>query len=60
MSKWIGERVDNVDMKVIKEGARLSKVDLTTLMIRDGKEFTNLEGYIGSEYGRAEGISEEI
>ena len=60
LSKWIGERVDNVDMKVIKEGARLSKVDLTTLMIRDGKEFTNLEGYIGSEYGRAEGLSEEI
>ncbi len=60
LSKWIGERVDNVDLLVIKEGAKLSKVDLTTLMIRDGKEFTNLEGYIGSEYGRAEGLSEEV
>jgi glycyl-tRNA synthetase beta chain len=60
LSKWIGERVDRIDLKVVKEGAKLSKVDLTTLMIRDGKEFTNLEGYIGSEYGRAEGLSEEI
>ncbi|MEJ2355465.1 MAG: glycine--tRNA ligase subunit beta [candidate division WOR-3 bacterium] len=60
LSKWIGERVKNVDIKVIKEGASLSKVDLTTLMIRDGKEFTNLEGYIGSEYGKAEGLSEGI
>ena len=60
LSKWIGERVDNVDIKVIKEGARLSKVDLTTLMIRDGKEFTNLEGYIGSEYGKAEGLSDKV
>ncbi|MBN1694771.1 glycine--tRNA ligase subunit beta [candidate division WOR-3 bacterium] len=60
LSKWIGERVDKIDLKVVKEGARLSKVDLTTLMIRDGKEFTNLEGYIGSEYGRAEGLPEEI
>ncbi len=60
LSKWIGERVDNVNLKVVKEGAKLSKVDLTTLMIRDGKEFTNLEGYIGSEYGRAEGLSEEV
>jgi glycyl-tRNA synthetase beta chain len=60
LSEWIGERVDNINLKVVKEGARLSKVDLTTLMIRDGKEFTNLEGYIGSEYGRAEGLSEEV
>ncbi len=60
LSKWIGENVGKVDINVVKEGARLSKVDLTTLMIRDGKEFTNLEGYIGSEYGKAEGLSEDI
>lgn len=60
LSKWIGEKVGNVDLKIVKEGARLSKVDLTTLMIRDGKEFTNLEGYIGSEYAKAEGLPEEI
>jgi glycyl-tRNA synthetase beta chain len=60
LSKWIGERVGDIKLNVVKEGAKLSKVDLTTLMIRDGKEFTNLEGYIGSEYGRAEGLSEEV
>jgi glycyl-tRNA synthetase beta chain len=60
ISEWIGERTENVDRKILKEGARLSKVDLTTLMIRDGKEFTSLEGYIGSEYGREEGINKDI
>jgi glycyl-tRNA synthetase beta chain len=60
LSKWIGERLENIDLHVVKEGAKFSKVDLTTLMIRDGKEFTNLEGYIGSEYGRAEGFSEKV
>jgi len=60
LSKWIGEKVDNINLSVLKEGAKLSKVDLTTLMIRDGKEFTSLEGYIGSQYGRAEGLSEEV
>ncbi len=60
LSEWIGKRVGEVDLKVIREGAKLSKADLTTLMIRDGKEFTNLEGYIGSEYGRLEGLPEKI
>ncbi len=60
LSEWIGERVDDVDLKVIMEGARLAKADLTTLMIRDGKEFTNLEGYIGACYALEEGVSEEI
>jgi glycyl-tRNA synthetase beta chain len=60
LSIWIGKNLDNIDLSVVKEGAELSKVDLTTLMIRDGKEFTNLEGYIGSEYGRGQGLREEV
>ena len=60
ISEWIGERIEKIDKKILKEGAKLSKVDLTTLMIRDGKEFTSLEGYIGSEYGKAEGIDKGI
>ncbi|MCK4526849.1 glycine--tRNA ligase subunit beta [candidate division WOR-3 bacterium] len=60
LSEWIGERVPDVNNEVIKEGARLSKADLTTLMIRDGKEFTNLEGHIGAEYAREEGMEEVI
>ncbi len=60
LSEWIGKKVKDVDLKVIKEGARLAKADLTTLMIRDGKEFTNLEGFIGARYAKEEGIGEEI
>ncbi|MFH1679304.1 MAG: glycine--tRNA ligase subunit beta [Candidatus Eisenbacteria bacterium] len=40
--------------------ARLSKTDLTTEMIRDGKEFTALQGYMGMEYARSAGEPEEI
>lgn len=60
LSRWLGERTGSVNLDVIEEGAKLAKVDLTTLMIRDGKEFTDLEGYIGAEYGRMEGIDESI
>ncbi len=34
----------------IARGALLSKVDLVSNMIKDGKEFTTLEGIIGREY----------
>lgn len=40
--------------------ARLAKTDLTTEMIRDGKEFTALQGYMGMEYARAAGESEAV
>jgi glycyl-tRNA synthetase beta chain len=60
VSEWIGERIEKINLEILKEGAKLSKVDLTTLMIRDGKEFTSLEGYVGSEYGKAEGINKDV
>lgn len=60
ISEWIGERIEKINPEILKEGAKLSKVDLTTLMIRDGKEFTSLEGYVGSEYGKAEGINKDV
>ncbi|MBM3319369.1 MAG: glycine--tRNA ligase subunit beta [Candidatus Eisenbacteria bacterium] len=40
--------------------ARLSKADLTTEMIRDGKEFTALQGYMGMEYARSAGEPDEV
>jgi glycyl-tRNA synthetase beta chain len=40
--------------------ALLSKTDLTTEMIRDGKEFTALQGTIGKEYARACGEPDEV
>jgi glycyl-tRNA synthetase beta chain len=45
----------DVDRKLLERGALLSKTDLTTEMIRDGKEFTKLEGIIGMEYAIRQG-----
>ena len=56
----LAENDDSVDLKVIERGALLSKTDLTTEMIRDGKEFTKLEGKIGMEYALALGEDERV
>jgi glycyl-tRNA synthetase beta chain len=45
----------DADPKVLERAALLCKVDLTTEMIRDGKEFTKLEGIIGREYALHQG-----
>ncbi len=47
-------------MDVLERACELYKNDLATMMIRDGKEFTELEGYIASEYARFSGESEEV
>lgn len=59
LSLWIAERV-GADRAVVEEGAWLAKVDQTTLMIRDGKEFTKLEGRIGMEYALRQGYPEPV
>jgi len=46
--------------RVALRAARLSKADLVTEMIRDGKEFTKLQGVMGSEYARVSGEPEEV
>jgi len=56
----LAEGDPDVDLKVIDRGALLSKTDLTTEMIRDGKEFTKLEGKIGMEYALALGEDERV
>ncbi len=45
---------------VVERASLIYRNDLATLMIRDGKEFTELEGYIASEYARASGESPEV
>jgi glycyl-tRNA synthetase beta chain len=40
--------------------AYLCKADLATEMIRDGKEFTTLQGIIGAEYAAASGEPAEV
>lgn len=51
---------ENVDKNLLERGALLSKTDLTTEMIRDGKEFTKLEGIIGMEYAIRQGENEKV
>jgi glycyl-tRNA synthetase beta chain len=45
---------------VIKRGAELAKADLVTNMVKDGKEFTKLEGIIGREYALKSNEKKEV
>ncbi len=45
---------------VVRRAAALAKVDQVSEMVRDGKEFTALEGVIGAEYARAAGEAREV
>jgi len=44
----------------LTRAAALCKSDLVSEMIRDGKEFTRLEGLIGAHYARCAGEPEEV
>jgi glycyl-tRNA synthetase beta chain len=44
----------------IRRSALLAKADLASEMVKDGKEFTALQGYIGREYARVSGEDEEV
>jgi tetrameric-type glycyl-tRNA synthetase beta subunit len=44
----------------LERAAQLCKFDLVTEMIRDGKEFTKLEGVIGARYAAAAGEAPEV
>jgi len=50
----------NLDDATLTRVAMLSKADLAGTMIRDGKEFTALQGVIGSHYARACDESDEV
>jgi len=50
----------NYDKKELRDIALHLKIDLSTNMIKDGKEFTKLEGYIGSVYAQKLGVNTEI
>jgi glycyl-tRNA synthetase beta chain len=44
----------------VRRAALLAKADLASEMVKDGKEFTSLQGYIGREYARASGEDTEV
>jgi len=50
----------NFDFEKTLKALNLCKLDLTTLMIRDGKEFTGLEGIIGYYYAVENGIDKDL
>jgi glycyl-tRNA synthetase beta chain len=50
----------NLDEATLTRVAQLAKADLASTMIRDGKEFTALQGVIGSHYARACGEKSEV
>jgi glycyl-tRNA synthetase beta chain len=51
---------DKVDDATLARAAQLCKADLASTMIRDGKEFTSLQGVIGAHYARACGEPEAV
>jgi glycyl-tRNA synthetase beta chain len=44
----------------LARAARICKADLVSEMIKDGKEFTKLEGFIGARYAELAGESPEV
>ena len=46
--------------KTAREGARLAKIDLVSEMIKDGKEFTKLQGTIAKHYLLEDGKEEDV
>ncbi|HMA77219.1 MAG TPA: glycine--tRNA ligase subunit beta [Candidatus Krumholzibacteriaceae bacterium] len=58
MAEW--NPADDGLSSVISRAAKLAKADLASEMVRDGKEFTLLEGYMGREYARVSGEVESV
>lgn len=66
---WLGVELRSADGRPVadegavtaaRRAAGLAKADLATEMIKDGKEFTSLQGIVGSEYARASGEPAEV
>lgn len=59
LASYLADKL-RADRGIIERASLLYRNDLATLMIRDGKEFTELEGYIASEYARRSGERKEV
>jgi glycyl-tRNA synthetase beta chain len=63
LALWMAAASGMADEKTernIRRSSLLAKADLASEMVKDGKEFTALQGYIGREYARASGEDEEV
>jgi len=60
LSKTIAAALGAKDAGNAARAARLAKADLVTEMVKDGKEFTTLQGVMGREYARVSGEPEPV
>jgi len=60
LSDWIAADLGEAARGDVTRAARLAKADLVTEMVKDGKEFTELQGVMGREYALASGESEAV
>lgn len=60
LSEWIATRLGEADRSATARAALLAKVDLVTEMVKDGKEFTELQGTMGREYALASGEPQSV
>ncbi len=60
IAEAIAREVAPETQETVSRAAHIAKTDLTTEMIKDGKEFTKLQGYMGMEYARAAGETEAV
>ena len=64
LSQFVMENWDQSGAKIAGRAGLLCKVDLVSEMVKDGKEFTTLQGIIGGEYaaraGEEAGVSSAI
>lgn len=52
LSRLLASALGAADSDTVARAARLAKADLVTEMVKDGKEFTALQGVMGREYAR--------
>ncbi|GJM44339.1 MAG: glycine--tRNA ligase beta subunit [Gemmatimonadota bacterium] len=60
LAREVGAGADEQTHADIERASRLSKADLVTEMIKDGKEFTSLQGVIGREYAGRNGERDSV
>jgi glycyl-tRNA synthetase beta chain len=60
LAQWIADRLKSPAREAALRAARLAKADLVTEMVKDGKEFTELQGVMGREYALASGEPDEV
>ncbi len=60
LARIVGEQLGSDETATAERAARLAKADLVTEMVRDGKEFTELQGIMGREYATVSGEPEGV